>query len=134
MRLRVCDKVMTSQGDCTSGTSRVLTLASLQRLKMEAHTPAPADCEVRSVIKFLKYKWRGMLSAGVVLCTITLGHTRIDGQHISYRSSAGNFSIIRIIARISFPVICIFSCASKNSCPVSVSVFRMAEKWRSVSQ
>ena len=38
---------------CTSGTSRVLTVASLQQLKMEALIPAPADCEVRSVIKFL---------------------------------------------------------------------------------
>ena len=37
----------------TSGTSRVFTVASLQRLKLEALIPVPADCEVRSVIKFL---------------------------------------------------------------------------------
>ena len=37
----------------TSGTSRVLTVASLQQLKMETLIPAPAHCEVRSVIKFL---------------------------------------------------------------------------------
>ena len=43
--------MMTSHDACTSGTSRVLTVASLQRLKMEALIPAPADCEVRSVIK-----------------------------------------------------------------------------------
>ena len=52
-RLRVRDKVMTSHDACTSGTSRVLTVASLQRLKIEALIPAPADCEVRSVTKFL---------------------------------------------------------------------------------
>ena len=38
--------VMTSYDACNSGTSRVLTVASLQRLKMEALIPAPADCEV----------------------------------------------------------------------------------------
>ena len=42
-------RVITSHDECTSGTSRVLTVASLQRLNMEA----PADYEVRSVIKFL---------------------------------------------------------------------------------
>ena len=42
-----------SHGAGTSGTFRVLTVASLQRLKMEALIPAPADCEVQSVIKFL---------------------------------------------------------------------------------
>ena len=52
-QLHVRDRVMTSHDACTSGTSRVLTLASLQRLKMEALIPAPADYEVRSVIKFL---------------------------------------------------------------------------------
>ena len=33
-QLRVRDRVMTSHNACTSGTSRVLTIASLQRLKM----------------------------------------------------------------------------------------------------
>ena len=50
--LRVLDRLMTSHDACTSGTSRVLTVASLQRPKMEAFIPAPANCEVRSVIKF----------------------------------------------------------------------------------
>ena len=40
--LRVCDREITSHGACTSGTSLVLTVASLQRLKMEALVPAPA--------------------------------------------------------------------------------------------
>ena len=38
---------------CTSGTSRVLTVASSQRSKIETLIPAPADCEVRSVVKYL---------------------------------------------------------------------------------
>ena len=39
-----------------SGTSRVLMVASLQRLKMEDLIPAPADCEVKSVIKFWMHR------------------------------------------------------------------------------
>ena len=52
-RLLVRDRVMTSDDACTSGTSLVFTVTSLQRLKTEALIPAPADYEVRSVIKFL---------------------------------------------------------------------------------
>ena len=44
---------MTWHDACTSGTSWVLTVASLQWLKMEALIPSPSDCEVWSVIKFL---------------------------------------------------------------------------------
>ena len=40
-------RVMTSHG------ARVLTVASLQQLKMEALILTPADCEVRSLVKFL---------------------------------------------------------------------------------
>ena len=40
---------MTSHQACISGTYRVLTLASLQRLNLEALIPAPADGEVRTV-------------------------------------------------------------------------------------
>ena len=52
-RPHVCDRVMMSHDACTSGTSTVLTVTSLERLKMEALIPAPADCEVRSIIKCL---------------------------------------------------------------------------------
>ena len=38
-----CYRVMMSHGACTSGTSRILTIASLHRLKMEILIPAPAD-------------------------------------------------------------------------------------------
>ena len=50
--LCVRDRVMILHDASTSGTCRVLTVASLQRLKMEALIPAPADGEVRSVLKF----------------------------------------------------------------------------------
>ena len=52
-RLRVRDRVMTSHDTCTSGTSRAPTAASLQGLNMEALIPVPAECEIRSVMKFL---------------------------------------------------------------------------------
>ena len=42
-----------SHDACTTGTTRVRKVTSLQRLKMEALIPALADCEVRSVLKFL---------------------------------------------------------------------------------
>ena len=44
---------MTSHGAGSSGIYRVLTVALLQRLKMEALIPAAIDSEVRSVIMFL---------------------------------------------------------------------------------
>ena len=52
-QLHVGDRVMTLYDACTSGTFRVLIVVSLQWLKMEALIPAPADCEVQSMIKFL---------------------------------------------------------------------------------
>ena len=58
---------MTSHEAFIIGTSRVLTVASLQRLTLETLIQVPADREVRSVKKCLKNKRRGMLSAGVVL-------------------------------------------------------------------
>ena len=86
----------------TSGTSRVLTVASLQRLKMEALIPVPADCEVRSVIKFLNVQRTAPIEIHRQLCQV-YGQTRLDSQHISYTSSAGRCLIIHTIARTSHP-------------------------------
>ena len=47
MNVRVRDRVMMLHDACTNGASRVPIIASLQRLKVEALTPAPVDCEVR---------------------------------------------------------------------------------------
>ena len=46
----------TSHDACNSRTSHVLTIASLQRLKMEALIPTPADREVWSAIKVFEIK------------------------------------------------------------------------------
>ena len=60
----------------------------------------------------------GCLVPMLSCCTIMLGHTRLEGQHITFRSSAGMCLIIHPIVRISRPVVSIFSCTSRNSCPV----------------
>ena len=125
-RQPVRDRVMTSHDTCTSGYSRVLTVALLQRLKMETLIPALADCEVRSVIKFLNTRNLAPIEIHRQLCQV-YGQTRPDGQRISCRSSVGRCLIfIHPIGRISRPVISIFSRTSKNSYPVSVS--RMTER------
>ena len=107
-RLRVRDRVMTSHDACTIRTFRVLTLASLQRLKLEALIPTPAGCEVRSVIKFLSAQSIAPIEIHRQLQQV-YGHTRLDGQHISCRSSTGSSTIIHPITRTSHPVIFIFS-------------------------
>ena len=114
---------MTSHDEFTSGISRVLTVSSLQRLKLEALIPAPADFKVRSVIKLLKNKRRGKLSADTVLQDNARPHT-VRRHHISCRSSAGRCLIIHPIVRTSRPVISIFSYTSRNSCPICFSVFK----------
>ena len=47
----------------------------------------------------------GCLIPVLSCCTITLGHTRLDGQHISFRSSPGRCLINHPIARTSRPLI-----------------------------
>ena len=84
--LRVRDWIMTSHVPCTSGTSRIFTASSLQRLKLETLVPVPADFEVRPVIKFLNAKTRAPNEINLQLCQI-YGRTRLDGQQISCSSS-----------------------------------------------
>ena len=104
-RLHVRDKVMTSHDACTSRTSPVLIVESLQRLKVEALIPTPADGEVRSVITFLNAQ---SIAPNVIhrqLCQV-YEHTRLGGQEISCRSSAGRCLIIILpMVRTSRPVI-----------------------------
>ena len=117
--MQVIDRVMTSHNTCSSWTSRVLIVASLQRLKMVALIPTPANCEVRSVMKIFKNKQSGMLNVGVVLLNDKFGHTRLDGQHISCRRSTGKCLIIHPIARTSHPVISIFFKCKEISVPAA---------------
>ena len=116
-----------------SRTSRVLTVGSLQRLKMKTLIPASTDCEMRSMIKFLNAQSITPIEIHRHLCQV-YGHTRLDGQHMSCRSSVGKCLIIHPIPRTSCPVIYIFSHTSRNSCPVSVSDFTMTEMRRLVSR
>ena len=55
---------------CTTGTSLGLTVASLQRLKMQALISAPADCEVRSVMKFLNAQSIALIEIHRQLCQV----------------------------------------------------------------
>ena len=80
-QLHVPDQVMTSRDACISRTSRVLAVASLQRLKMEALIPAPAHCEVRSVIKFLNAQSIVQTEIHHQLCEV-YGHTARRSTHL----------------------------------------------------
>ena len=125
----VRDREMKSLDACTSGTSRVLTVVSLQRLKMEALIPPPADREVRPVIKFLNAQSIAPIEIHRQQCQV-YRHTRLDGQHITCRSSA-----VRCLINNHPPynpdlasVNSSFYYKSRNSCPVTVGVFRMQER------
>ena len=83
----------------TSRTSQVLTVTSLQRLKMEALIPAPAGCEVCSVIKFLNAQSIALIRIHHQLCQIMAGYTWLESQHISCWSLVG--ACLIIIHRLS---------------------------------
>ena len=117
-RLRIRDRVMTSHDTCISRTSLLLTVISLQRLKMKVLITAPSDCEVRSAIKFLHAQSIAPIKIHHQLCQVygLCQHTA-HSQQISCRSSAGRcLIIIHPTARTSHTVISIFSYTSKNSC------------------
>ena len=85
---------------------------------------------LKKLRRAIQNKRLGMLVLVLSFCTITLGHTRLDGQHISCRSLAGWYLIIHPITRTSRLVISNFSYPSSNSCLVTVSVFRTRERRR----
>ena len=78
----------------------------------------PPTCEVRSVIKILDAQSIALIEIRQLYQVYV--HTRLDGRHISCRSSVGRCLIIHRIARALRPVISNFSCTSRNSCPVWV--------------
>ncbi|KAJ4445779.1 hypothetical protein ANN_12464 [Periplaneta americana] len=61
---------MSWHGACASGTSRVLSVASLHWFKMDVPIPAPAECEVRSVIKFLNAQGIAPIEIDRQLCQV----------------------------------------------------------------
>ena len=85
-QLHVRDRVMMSHYTCTSGTFQVLTVALLQRLKMEVLILSPANCEVQSMIKFLNAQSIAPIEIHRQLCQV-YGHTWLDSKQISCRSS-----------------------------------------------
>ena len=97
-RLRVRDRVMTSHDTCTSGTSRVLTVVSLQRLKLEALILSPADYEMWSMIKFLN-------AQSIAPIEIHRQCVRSMATHLLQELSWGRVIIMRPIARSSRKVI-----------------------------
>ena len=138
---------MTSHDSCTSGTSRVLTVASSQHLKLVALISAPADCEVRSMIKFLythigapneihrqfcqqsfpadypllvAQNYHGVSVAQKIVRQV--GAKATDSEHKAKRMESALTKLRSI-----------FSYTSINPCPVSVSVYRMTERRRLVS-
>lgn len=66
-------------------------------------------------------------------CTITLSHIRLGSQQFFCSSSAGRCLTIHPIARISPPAISIFSCTSRNSCPVSITHITVTQSCRRLS-
>ena len=76
-RLGVSDRYTMSHDAYTSGTSLVLKVASLQRLKTETRIPTLPDCEMRSVIKFLNAQSIAPIKILHQLCQV-YGHTRLD--------------------------------------------------------
>ena len=100
---------------------------------LEVLIPALANCEVQFVIIFLNAQRIAPIEIHRQLCQV-YDHTRLYSQQISCRIPTRCLIISHPIARISRPVISIFSYTSWNSCPVSVSVFRMTESRRWESQ
>ena len=83
---------------------------------MEALIPAPTDCEVRSVIKFLNAQSIVPIEIHCQLCQV-YGHMAQRWTHLLQEFT--------LQSRTSGPVISILSYTSRNSCPNSVSIFRI---------
>ena len=72
---------MTSHDACISGTSRVLTVAQLQRLNMEVFLVELVDCEVQSMIKFLMHRAQRRSKFIVSCATGQWSHTARRSRH-----------------------------------------------------
>ena len=131
-RLHARVRVMTLHNECTSETSRVLTVASLQRLKMEVFIPAPADCEVRSVINFLNAQDIAPIEIHRQLCQVYgyRQHTARRSTHLLQDFSWKRFNHHHPIVRTSRPVSSIFSYISRNSFVRSASAFSERQRGR----
>ena len=88
-------------------------------------------CETLQKLRWvIQDKRRGLLSADVVLLHDNARpHTARRSTHL-LQSSARRCLIIHFIVRTSRPLISIFSYTSGNSCPISITVFRMTARRR----
>ena len=122
---------MISHDAYISGISVVLTVASLQRLKLEVLIPVPTDCEVRSVIKFLNAQSHDGDRNASSSVPSPWPHMARRLKHL-LKEFGWEVFIIHSIVRTSTPAISIFSYTSRNSnsSPDSVSVFRVTKRRR----
>ena len=122
-----------SHDACTSGTSLVLTIASLQRLKMEALISAPAECEVWSVIKYLIAQNIDR-SKSIICCARSMAK---HDSTVNTSPSEFGWEIFNhhplYIARTSRPVIFIFSYNQEISVR-SASAFSKLQRGRDECQ
>ena len=136
---------MTSHDTCSGGTSRVLTGASLQRLKLEAHIPAPADSEVRSVIKFWVQK--AQCRSKFIASTASSHFSQISRslmrkivmEHLLFRKLCPRWLPKQLTSEhkakrmnLEMTMWSIFFYTLRNSC--TASVFIISERRRWVSQ
>ena len=133
-----------SHDSCSTGTFRVLTLASLQRMKLEALIPAPSDGEVRSIIKFLNAESIVPIEVHRQLCQ-QISHSllhKILTEYLLFRKLCPQMGAKATDTRTQSKALgvsidkqlwSIFSYATRNYCPINVSVSRMTERRRSVS-
>ena len=108
---------------CTSGTSLVLTVALVRWLKIEVLIPAPADCEVwcDKVSECTEHSADRNSSSAV---PGLWSHTARQSAHLLQEFGWEVFNHHPPFS----PEISNFTYTSRNSCMVSVSVFRMTEK------
>ena len=119
-----------------SWTSRVLTVASLQRLEIEAFIPAPGDCQVQSMIKFLKAQSIVPIEIHRQPCEVygQWPHTARQSTHLLQEFTWEVFNRLVAYSPELTPGDFHFFYTSRNSCPVKDSVFRMTERRRWVSE
>ena len=134
-QLHIHDRVLTLHGACTNGTSRVLTVALLQRLKMEAFILAPANCEVWSVIKILNAESIAPIKFLVSCASSHFPqncHRAPVVQEIVCQVGA-TATDTRTQSKAHWQLWFIFSYTSRNYCPINVSVCIRTEGRRWVS-
>ena len=132
--MRVRDIEMTSHDACTCRTRRILTVASLQRLKEEAFIPTPVDCEVRSLIKFFECTEHNADRNSSSAVADLWPHMVRRSTHLLQEFSWEVFNHPLYSPDLTSSDFYLFY-TSRNSWPVSVSVFRTTKtrRWMSHS-